>query len=324
MRPSFLRVLVVLGIGVTFAGAQVAKAQDWRQGHGRVEGVVQNAKGEPISGATVALRLNGAGTDLKTNNVGHWGLLGMTGGSWEIDFSAPGYQSKKITVSVTEMSRIPPVKTQLEPEAPAHAAPDAVRTEVRVGGKAISKEAAAALERGNAAMKEKKFADAEESFLKVLQELPEEPSLLYTLSLTFYFDSKPDRALEFARKTVAVEPQKADAWLMISELELQKGNLEAGQEALARVPPERITSPEPYVDLGVLSYNRRKYPEADQAFTKALSIKPDFAQAYYYRGLERFAVKRMPEARGDLQRSLELAPNGPDAENAKEILKSIK
>ncbi|MEP6802435.1 MAG: tetratricopeptide repeat protein [Acidobacteriota bacterium] len=324
MRASLFRFIVALGIGVPVVAASAAKAQDWHQGHGRLEGTVQNAKGDPIAGATVAVRLNGAGTDLKTNTVGHWGLLGMTGGSWEIDFSAPGYQSKKINVNVSEMSRIPTVKIQLEPEAPAQAASEGPRTEVRVGGKAISKQAAAALERGNAAMKEKKFADAEENFLKVLPELPDESSLLYTLSLSFYFDGKTDRALEFARKTVAVEPRKADAWLMISELELQKGNLEAGQEALARVPPERITSPEPYVDLGVLSYNKKKYPEADQAFTKAISLKPDFAQAYYYRGLGRFAVKRMPEARADLQKSLELAPSGPDAENAKEVLKSIK
>jgi len=213
---------------------------------------VENTKGEPIAGATVALRYAGTGPDLKTNKGGHWALLGMTGGSWELDFSAPGYQSKKISVSVSEMNRIPPVKIQLEPEQKAAPA-DAPHTEVRVGGKAISKEAAAALERGNAAMKEKKYAEAEENLEKVLPELPTEPSLLYALSLTYYFDSKPDRALEYARKTVAADPQTTDSWLMISELELQKGNLDAGKEALAKVPAERITSPEPYMDLGILS-----------------------------------------------------------------------
>jgi tetratricopeptide (TPR) repeat protein len=173
-------------------------------------------------------------------------------------------------------------------------------------------------------MKEKNYAEAEENFLKVLPELPEEPTLLYTLALNYYFDNKPDRALEFARKTVAVQPAKTDAWLLISELELQKGNLDAGKDALSKVPPERITAPEPYMDIAILSYNKKRYPEAEEYFTKALAMKADLAQAYYYRGLERLAAKRPAEAKADLQKYLELSPTGSDADSAKEILKSIK
>ena len=320
MRSS---VLAAIAVSCIVAVPAAAPGQDWHQGRGRIEGVLQNAKGEPIAGATVSLRLNGAGTELKTDKSGRWAMLGLTGGAWEIDFSAPGYQSRKISVTLSEVNRNPPIKAQLEAEAPP-AAQAAPQTEVRVGGKAISKDAAAALERGNAAMKAKNYAEAEENFEKVLGELPQEPALLFPLALTYYFDNKPDRALDYARKTVAVDPQRTDAWLMISELELQKGNLEAGQEALGKVPAERITSPEPFLDIGILSYNKKKYPEAEEAFTKAISMKADMAQAYYYRGLARFAAKRMADAKADLQKFVELSPTGSDADSAKEILKSIK
>jgi hypothetical protein len=324
MRVFLRPTLVAAGaVVLTLWAAPAARAQDWHQGHGRLEGVVLNTKGEPIANAKVSLRLNGQGTDLKADKAGHWALLGMTGGSWELDFSAPGYQGRKISVNVSEINRIPPVKIQLEPEAQA-APSEAPQAEVRVGGKAISKEAAASLEKGNAAMKEKKYAEAEEAFLKVLPELPEDQTLLYTLSLNFYFDNKPDRALEFARKTVAVNPQKPESWLMISELELQKGNLDAGKEALAKVPPERITAPEPYMDIGILSYNKKRFPDAEEYFSKALAMKPDLAQGYYYRGLERLAAKKSADAKADLQKFLELSPTGADADSAREILKSIK
>jgi tetratricopeptide (TPR) repeat protein len=157
-----------------------------------------------------------------------------------------------------------------------------------------------------------------------LPELPENHSLLSNLALNYYFDNKPEQALTFARKTAAADPQNTSAWLMISELELQKGNLEAGQEALAKVPAERITSPEPYLNLGILFYNKKKLAEADDAFTKAIAKKPDLASAYYYRGLERYQAKRLADAKADLQKSIELEPSGKDAETAKELLKTMK
>ena len=319
MRAKNLAIILTLLTTAALVG-DVARGQDWHQGKGRLEGTLTSAAGQPIAGATIALRYQGAGPDLKTDKKGHWAIIGLVGGSWDADISAPGFQPRKISVSVSEINRNPPVNLALEPEARQ----EAPTTEIQVGGKTISKEAAAAIEKGNAASKEKKHAEAEESYLKALPELPDNPSLLSNLALNYYFDNKPDQALIYARKTVAADAQNTSAWLMISELELQKGNLEAGQEALAKVPSERITSPEPYMNLGILFYNKKKLAEADDAFTKAIAKKPDVAEAYYYRGLERYQAKRIAEAKADLQKSIELDPSGKDAETAKELLKTMK
>jgi Tfp pilus assembly protein PilF len=302
--------------------AAVAFGQGWHQGKGRLEGTVTGPKGEPIAGATVAMRLDGQGPDLKTDKKGHWAILGISGGSWNLDVSAPGYQSRKITVSVSEINRIPPMAIQLEPEVQQQPAKQEVA--IQVGGKTISKEAAEALEKGNAASKAKNYAEAQANYLKALPELPDNVSLLTNLALVYYFDNKPDEALKYARQTVEKDPANQSAWLMISELELQKGNLDAGQQALSKVPEERITSPAPYLNLGILNYNKKKPAEAEENFTKAIAKKPDFAEAYYYRGLARFQLKRLPEAKADLQKSLELDPFGKDAETAKELLKAMK
>src|SRR6059036_2714937 len=122
--------------------AAVALGQGWHQGKGRLEGTVTGPKGEPIAGATVAMRLDGQGPDLKTDKKGHWAILGINGGSWELDVSAPGYQSRKITVSVSEITRIPPMAIQLEPEVQQQPAASQQEVPITVGGKAISKDAA--------------------------------------------------------------------------------------------------------------------------------------------------------------------------------------
>jgi Tfp pilus assembly protein PilF len=319
MRMKYLAIILTSLTTAALVGG-VARGQAWHQGRGRLEGTVTSAAGQPVAGATVALRYGGSGPDLKADKKGHWAILGLVGGSWDVDISAPGFQPRKISVAVSEVNRNPPVNLALEPEVQK----EAPREEVQVGGKTISKEAAAAIEKGNAASQTKNYAEAEESYLKALPELPDNPSLLSNLALVYYFDHKAEQALTFARKTVAVDAENVAAWLMISELELQKGNLEAGQEALAKVPAERITSPEPYMNLGILFYNKKKLAEADDAFTKAIAKQPDLASAYYYRGLERYQAKRMADAKADLQKSIDLDPSGKDAETAKELLKTIK
>ncbi|HEV8232872.1 MAG TPA: tetratricopeptide repeat protein [Thermoanaerobaculia bacterium] len=303
--------------------AALAAGQDWHRGKGRLEGSVTNSKGEPIAGAVVALRLEGnGGPDLKTDKKGRWSILGINAGNWEVDISAPGYQPRKLSVSVSEVRRAQPITLQLEPEVQQQPAQQEVP--ITVGGKAISKEAAEALEKGNAASQAKNYAEAQANYLKVLPELPDNISLLSNLALVYYFDNKPDEALKYARQTVEKDPGNQPAWLIISELELQKGNLEAGQQALAKVPDERITSPTPYLNVGILFYNKKRAVEAEEYFSKAIAKKPDLAEAYYYRGLARYQLKRTAEAKADLEKSIELDPSGKDAETAKEILKSMK
>ena len=301
-----------------------AAGQSWKQGKGRLDGSVSNTKGEPIPGAVVALRLEGQGPDLKTDKKGHWAILGINGGEWELDISAPGYQQRKLSVSVNEAKRMPPINLQLEPEPQQQQQQAQQEIPITVGGKAISKEAAEALEKGNAAAQAKNYAEAQANYLKVLPELPDNVSLLSNLALVYYFDNKPAEALKYARQTVDRNPEDQSSWLIISELELQKGNLEAGQQALGKVPEERITSPTPYLNVGILLYNKKRAAEAEEYFSKAIAKKPDVAEAYFYRGLARFQLKRAAEAKADLQKSLELEPSGQNAETAKEILKSMK
>jgi tetratricopeptide (TPR) repeat protein len=75
--------------------------------------------------------------------------------------------------------------------------------------------------------------------------------------------------------------------------------------------------------MGILLYNKKKPQEAEAAFNKALGIQPDLADAYYMRGLARLQLKRKAEAKADLQKYLELSPNGSEAKDVREILKAL-
>jgi tetratricopeptide (TPR) repeat protein len=314
--------MAVLVAGV----AAAALSQDWRGGRARVEGTVKNEKGEPIEGCKVAMRWGRSshgGPDLTTDAKGRFAIFGLVGGPWDVDFDAAGYQAKKIAVSLQEGARNPSIDVQLEPQAKAQVPAAAAAPQILVGGKKISKEAADAIEAGNAAMAAKNWTVAREGYQKALAELPDNAALLERIAATCLADNKPEDALGYARRAADKDPTDAVAWRMVAQIELQNGNLEAGQAALDKVPAEKITDPQPYLNIGILLMNKKKPAEAEGALDKAIAIKPDAADAYYYRGLCHMQLKQKAAAKADLTRALELAPDGPDAKDIKDLLKTL-
>ena len=322
MRGRNATFAILLGAAL----AASAAAQDWRGGKARVEGTVKNEKGEPLAGCKVMMRWGRSGhggPDLVTDAKGHFAIFGLAGGPWDVDFEAGGYATKKISVALSEGGRNEPINVQLDaaPKVEAPAAPAA--PQILVGGKKISKETADAIEAGNAAMSARNWSAARESYLKAVAELPDNGPLLQRIAATYLADGKTDEALRYARQAAGQDPPDPGAWKMVAELELQKGNLEAGRAALEKVPPEKITDPQAYANLGILLVNKKQWAEAAAAFDKAIAIKPDDADAYRYRGICNMQLKKNAEARADLKKALELDPSGPDAQDVKELLKSL-
>ena len=322
MKMSFRKSLLA-AISVLFLLAAVMSAEEWRGGTARVEGSVKNEKGEPIENAKVSLRWGQSGhggPDLKTNKKGHWAVMGLSGGPWDVDFEAPGYQTKKISVGLSEASRNPSIDVQLEPEVKQQEAHE----EIMVGGKKISKETAAAIEAGNSALNEKNYAAARENYLKAIVELPDNVPLLMRIAAASLADNKPDDALKYAKQVTEKEPDNVNSWMMIAGIELERGHFDEGKAALAKIPEEKITDPSMYLNMGILMYNKGKGAAADEYFSKAISKKADLADAYYYRGLSRYQEKHFAEAKADFHKYLELDPSGKEIETVKEILKTIK
>ena len=317
---------VLLCAAFGLVSAAVLPAQDWR-GRARVDGVVKNDKGEPVEGATVKLswgRSAGGGPEQKTDKKGKWAVFGLAGGPWNVDVEAAGYKAHKTRVSLSEGGgRNDTVEIQLEPApeaAPSAAAPPA--PQLMVGGQKISPETNAAIEAGNAAVATKNWAVARENYVKALAELPDNASLLNRVAYAYLGEGNKDEALRYARLAAEKAPEDSGPWQLIAELEIGKGNAAAGLEALSKIPPEKIVDNSLYMNAGIHLYNKKQLSDAEVAFDKAIAIKPD-ASAYYYRGLTRLQEKKNADAKADFEKALELDPNGPDARDIRDLLKTI-
>ena len=111
MMKGYRIVLVALA---ALALASGASAQMWR-GQGHVSGKVTDEAGNPIAGVIVKANLPSAdgGTSAKTNKKGEWSIGGVAGGNWQLDFTKDGYEPRRISVRLQELSRIPPVEITL-------------------------------------------------------------------------------------------------------------------------------------------------------------------------------------------------------------------
>jgi Tfp pilus assembly protein PilF len=62
---------------------------------------------------------------------------------------------------------------------------------------------------------------------------------------------------------------------------------------------------------------------AKERFGKVLAVDPNYAQAYYYLAVINVSQSATTEAKSNIERFLQLAPNDKEAESAREMLKYL-
>jgi tetratricopeptide (TPR) repeat protein len=307
-----------LFVAAVLLSASTLPGQDWR-GKGRAEGYVKDADGQPITDARIDLtRDSGAGPSTKTDKKGHWAVMGLIGGKWNVDISAPGYETRKTIMGVQEAGRTPPLEVQLQKAAaPAQAA-------VEAGGKDVRAEVTAAVEQGNRLIGEKKYAEARAEYEKALAILPDSAPLWKGVAQTYHAEGNSAREEESLRKVVQLEPGDADAQILLADNLVNQGKTAEGKAILDGLAPGAIRDPAVYTNLAIVFMNKSKPEEARATMTKAIDLDPSLADSYYYRGLASVQAKKNAEAKADFTKYLELAPNGPQAKEVKEMLQALK
>ncbi len=306
-----------LFLAVAFLSAAALSAQDWR-GKGRAEGHVKDADGQPIADAKVELtRDSGAGPTTKTDKKGYWAVMGLIGGKWNVDISAPGYETRKTVMGVQEAGRTPALDIQLQKAAPAPAAAQA-------DGKDVRAEVTAAVEQGNRLIGEKKYAEARAEYEKALAVLPDSAPLWKGVAQTYHAEGNSAREEESLRKVVQLDPADIDAQILLADNLVNQGKTAEGKAILDGMAPGAVRDPAVYTNLAIVFMNKSKPDEARAYMTRAIDLDPSLADSYYYRGLASVQAKKNAEAKADFTKYLELAPNGPQAKEVKEMLQALK
>jgi len=282
----------------------VALAQGWR-GMGRMAGKVTDESGKPLEGVTVKLNLPGAGgTEIKSNKKGEWGIGGIARGEWQVDFEFPPYEPRRISVSVAEMTRTPPVEIALKLDIN-----EVIRLEVTKAADLMAKQ---------------DWAGARAVYEAVLAKYPTAYRLEPYIARTYYAEKKYDEAIKHMQIAIEKDPSDIENKLRLGNILMETGRMEEGRKLLATVDDTAVKDPAIFVNVGIALMNQNKADEALPYFEKAVKNFPGSGEAYYYRALIKLQKGDTAGTKADLQKFLELSPNAPEAAAAKKALEQIK
>jgi Flp pilus assembly protein TadD len=314
-KQHFVTILICLAFASTLS------AQAWR-GTGRLQGNVVGPDGKPVEGAKVTLISVKAGNSgpapLTTDKKGNWAVLGLIGGQWKVDIEAPGYVAAAGSVELSEMTRIPPIKTRLEraevvAEVPVETAP--------TGAPQAAIDAAKA---GEELMKAEKYAEAAAQFEIAYQLVPDNKSLKMALTNAYYKSGNRTKAISMLEQVVGAEPDNHGTGLLLVNIYLEDNQLDKGRALLARIPESAVTDPFVYTNVGILFLNKEQPADARTYFGKAIALNAAAAENYYYRGLASVQLKDNAAAKADFEKVIALAPDSSEAAESKELLKGLK
>lgn len=304
---------VVLGFAAFMLAAAPAMAQEWR-GMGRVGGFVVDEEGKPVAGVTVKAMLPSSGNrgpeETTSRDDGEWGVGGISSGTWAIDFIKEGYETRSISIGISEYNRLRPIEIVLKKKI--------VVVDPNVVIKEKLTEAAELMNTG-------KFAEARAIYEQLSAEHPEVKEFKPLIARAYYGEGDKEKAIALLREASAAAPDNVDVKLLLGNLLLESGHTEEARTVMASVEDAKVDDPTALLNIGIGLINEGKHEEAIPWFNKAIVAFPDRSDAYYYRGLSYLATGKMDEAKVDLEKFVAIAPaDAPELATAKAMLESIK
>jgi tetratricopeptide (TPR) repeat protein len=318
-RSIFILFLLFSVLAWSSLDAQTGAAK----GKGRVRGKVTDSQGKGIPEATVRFASSELETsfEIKTDEKGEWVVNGIAGGSWDLDFAKPGFETRRITVGIQTLSYNKPIEVSLQPAA--RKAPSTAVTSTPSATAAASP-AKALVQEGTALADQKKYAEAIAKYEEAIR-LDPSMYLLYGEIGNFHLQmEQPDKAIEAYKKVLDKEPANQSARLATVTALLNQKNIAEAKKVLEGLDLNTITNPNTLYEIGVRFYNAQETKEAIRYWEKAIAMDPKLGDAYVQLGAAYVSVGDNAKAKEMLQKAIELDPASDNAKMAKEMLDSMQ
>lgn len=323
------------------------------------EGVVKGPDGKPVAGAVMKIQRQDVkgNYQVKTDKKGHYFYGGLPLGNYKITVSIDG-QDRGYQEGRTKVGETVDVSFNLMPGegAPAAADNDANRGQTaaekaeqekkdKAQSAALAKNKALndAFNAGKAGMAANNWDAAIDGFTKASEVDPNQHVVWGNLADSYSMRAKMKtgeaqtadlaKAAEAYQKAIAIKPDDAAYHNNYALVLAQQKKFDDAQMELTKAaqldPPN---AGKYYFNLGAVYVNTGNSEPAAAAFKKAIEVDPNYADAYYQYGLSLMG-KATTDASGKIvappgtaeafQKYLDLKPDGPFAQPAKEMITSL-
>lgn len=302
----------VLLTALVLASPIVVRAQDWK-GYGRVEGRVMDTGGQPVEQVKVKLSLperGGGGPTAVTDKKGHWAVAGIVAGAWEVDYEADGFATFKGRFRLpSEQARLAPLEVKLAKSSAA-------------GGP--SPEVAKTLAAAEAAEKAGRPAEARAEYERLIALRPDVAGIAeQRIGASYVQEKQFGPALDHFQKALDADAGNANLRMITAQAAFEAGQADRAAALLADLDRAAIADPDAAYNLGVHLVNAGKPEAAIGFFSRSIAIDPKYVDGYFRRGLAALTLQRTADAKADLQKVLELAPTGPQADLARKAVEQL-
>ncbi len=303
MRKTLVFIIVLGFLGISLFSAAYT-------GKGKLKGFVKDEKGAPIEGVLVKLfsLKAAAGFNVRTDKNGEWKAMWIRSGMWYIDFEKPGYEPKKISVSVSSYKKNPIIEIKLK----------------KIEGVEISKDFLEKINKGNKLFSKKKYKEAIEIFEELLKEKPELKIINKNIGNCYFAMEKYDKAIEYYKKAIKEKGDNTEIFVAIGNSYINQKQNDKALEWYLKTDPAKIKDFNVLYNIGVIFYNNFNYDKAMEFFKMAVDHNNEFADGWYQLGMTYVALNKQKEAIDALNTFIKLSPDSPNAKTAKSIIDAFK
>jgi tetratricopeptide (TPR) repeat protein len=306
MRKTLALCLLVVAAA---AGNALAAAQA-RLG-GKITDAVTHKPIPDVTITVVATERRTFNSTYHGDSKGDYGFLLVDGTiRYKVTFSAPGYQPYEETMKLAIGGQLNERNIEMTP-ASAVAPADA---------KASVDPAVVAFNEGATLYNGGKLDDAIVKFQEAVKAKPQMTAAWEALAQAYARKKDWPNAIDAANKALAVAPDESEMYGILYEGYTATGDKAKAAEARKKMPADAGTLFNDAVKL----LNANKDAEAEPLLRQSIAADGKFAQSHYELGMLLIRTGKMAEAKTELQKYLELDPNGRDAATARESMKYLK
>lgn len=288
------------------------------QGKGRMKGIVVDKQtGEPIEGVSVRMyceRAGGVHSETPvTDKDGTWKAIFLRYGSWDLDFTKVGYQAVKISVKLSSQvgAKMPDLKTEM----------------IKVEGPQLDEGVAKEIEKGQKMLSERKFDQALAVFEGVLSQFKDSQGVAIVhmyIGNCYSAQEQYLKAIDAYKLALNQYPSNQELIISIGNAYNNLGQSDEAMVWFNKIAFEALTNLDTLYNIGTNFYNTQKYELAVKYYARATELNPDFPPAWYQLGMTYVAMGLEKETVTALKKFMELDPESPDFETAKEIVASFE
>ena len=277
------------------------KVAVWR-GDAQVAGKVvdEAGKGIPDVKVTFIFSKSNDGFFATTKKNGEFSAKDIKDGEWRLQVEAPNFITVRQPLTILA-SKNPPLSLSLKRDN----SPEL-------------------LAKGEAFFKAGQNVEARAEYMKVLEAHPDLTGINRAIAFTYGREKQHPEALKYLDMALVSNPDDDTLLQLAAASAMELSDYPRAMGYLGKIDVAALTEPAPLVNASMNLLNRKRSAEAMTLLTRVIGRFPDAADAYFYRAYASMQASKNAEAKPDLEKYLELAPSGPQAAQAKDLLAAIK